>query len=56
MQRSACVMSAYLMRETGMSSSEIIPYILRVRPICYKPYINFQKSLDNYYTLIKPKQ
>jgi hypothetical protein len=56
MQRSACVMAAYLMRETGMSPSEIIPYIVRVRPICFKPYVNFQKSLDNYYTLIKNKE
>jgi protein-tyrosine phosphatase len=55
MQRSACVMAAYLMAVRGFSPAEAIQYIKRLRPIAFTPFVNFQKSLDNYGMTLKQK-
>jgi len=48
MQRSACVMAAYLMAVKGYTPVQAIQFIKRLRPIAFTPFVNFQKSLDNY--------
>jgi dual specificity MAP kinase phosphatase len=53
MQRSACVVAAYLIRHYKMTPQEAVYFIRNKRPIAFTPFINFQKSLDNYYMKIK---
>lgn len=53
MQRSACVVAAYLIRQYKMTPQEAVSFIRNKRPIAFTPFINFQKSLDNYYMKIK---
>ncbi len=53
MQRSACVVAAYLIRQYKMTPQEAVYFIRNKRPIAFTPFINFQKSLDNYYMKIK---
>jgi len=56
MQRSACVMAALLMAERGLTPEQAIQVIKRLRPIAFTPYVNFQKSLDDYAVLLKQKK
>jgi hypothetical protein len=53
MQRSACVVAAYLIRHYKMTPQEAVSFIRNKRPIAFTPFINFQKSLDNYYMQLK---
>jgi dual specificity MAP kinase phosphatase len=53
MQRSACVVAAYLIRYYKMTPQEAVSFIRNKRPIAFTPFINFQQSLDNYYVKIK---
>lgn len=55
MQRSACVVAAYLMAVTGQKPEEVIRYIKSKRPIAFTPFVNFQKSLDNFYNSLTMK-
>ena len=56
MQRSACVVAAYLMAQFGLKPEEAIRYIKSKRPIAFTPFVNFQKSIDNYYNTLVLKQ
>ena len=49
MQRSACVVSGYLMSSLNMNFDETYNYLKARRPIVYTPQVKFKKSLDNYY-------
>jgi hypothetical protein len=48
MQRSACVVSAYLMSEYCKTFPESVEYIKTHRSIAFTPFINFKKSLEIY--------
>ena len=56
MQRSACVVAAYLIRYYKMTPQEAVYFIRSKRPIAFTPFINFQKSLDNYHNSLTVKQ
>ena len=56
MQRSACVVAAYLIATTNMTPRDAISFIKRQRPIAFTPFINFQKSLDNYSSTLTLKK
>ncbi len=49
MQRSACVVSAYLMATHNMNFEQTYNYLKSRRPIVYTPNVNFRRSLDTYY-------
>jgi protein-tyrosine phosphatase len=49
MQRSACVVSAYLMAIHNMNFDQTYNYLKSRRPIVYTPNVNFKKSLISYY-------
>jgi hypothetical protein len=50
MQRSACVVAAYLIAEYDMDLETSYNYIKSLRPIAFTPQINFKKSLEKYYS------
>ena len=56
MQRSACVVAAYLMATHGITPNQATQFIKKIRPIAFTPKVNFQKSLDNYYNSLTVKQ
>jgi hypothetical protein len=56
MQRSACVVAAYLMATNGVTPNQATQFIKKIRPIAFTPKINFQKSLDNYHNSLTVKQ
>ena len=55
MQRSACVVAGYLMAKYGLTPEDAIKFIKSKRPIAFTPYVNFQKSIDNYYNSLTIK-
>lgn len=52
MQRSACVVAAYLMAQYNMKHTDAIKYIKNHRPIAFSPFTNFEKSLIHYYNIL----
>ena len=59
MQRSAAVMAMYLIAKKGMSWNQAVPYIQGIRPIAFRPGINFKDSIvafdKSYHEEILPK-
>jgi hypothetical protein len=49
MQRSACVVCAYIMASHNMNFEDTYTYLKARRPIVFTPNINFKKSLESYY-------
>lgn len=55
MQRSACVVAAYLMAHYKLTPTDAITHIKKHRPIAFSPFTNFEKSLNNYYNILNKK-
>ena len=53
MQRSACVAAAYIMNVFKTDPDTAIAYIRKHRKVAFMPFVNFDKSLRNYYEQIK---
>ena len=51
-QRSACVISAYLLKYTHMTPKDTILAIKSKRLITFTPKINFDKAIKKYYQYI----
>jgi hypothetical protein len=56
MQRSACVVAAYLMSSFNMTPKDAITIIKRNRPIAFTPFVNFEKALINYSNTIEKER
>ena len=48
MQRSAAVVAMYLIGNHRMKKDNAITYIKRKRPIAFWPYVNFDKSIEDF--------
>lgn len=48
MQRSATVIAAYLMNQYGLDMYEAMSHIKKYRSIAFTPFINFERSLEQY--------
>jgi len=55
MQRSACVVAAYLISKHNLHPGAAITHIKNQRPIAFSPFINFEKSLLSYYSTLNKK-
>jgi protein-tyrosine phosphatase len=59
MQRSAAIMAMYLIAKRGMSWNQAVQYIQNIRPIAFRPGINFKDSImsfdKSYHEEILPK-
>jgi len=59
MQRSAAVIAMYMIAKKGMSWNEAVHYIQTIRPIAFRPGINFKESIvefnKSYYEEILPR-
>lgn len=55
MQRSACVVAAYLMSSYKLAPKDAINHIKKHRPIAFSPFTNFEKSIFSYYNIINKK-
>jgi hypothetical protein len=59
MQRSAAIMAMYLIATRGYSWQQAVSYIQGIRPIAFRPSVNFRDSLiefdKTYHREILPK-
>ena len=48
MQRSAAIVTMYLIATKGMTANQAITYIQGIRPIAFRPSANFRESIINF--------
>jgi len=48
MQRSAAIVGMYLIAKRGMTWNQVVPFIQDIRPIAFRPAVNFKDSIISF--------
>ena len=54
-QRSATIVTAYLMKYNDMTMQQAVAFVKEKRPIAFTPEINFESSLESYQKSLYPQ-